>query len=123
MVVIGKIIEKILREKRIPVTEFAKKINTNRNNVYNIFTRETIDTGLLLKISEILEYDFFQHYISDETTKNLINDRSNIYLVNSEIQQLKKQNDELLAEIDNFRSRLQDKEIIIELLQNEISKK
>jgi hypothetical protein len=38
----------VLREKRIPVNEFAKKINTNRNNVYHIFRRETIDTGLLV---------------------------------------------------------------------------
>ncbi len=117
MVVIGKIIEKILREKRIPITEFAKKINTNRNNVYHIFNRKTLDTGLLARISEILEHDFFQYYISEQTAKAIVSEKSNLYLVNSELQKLKKENDAFKAEIAELRGRLKDKELIIELMQ------
>ena len=119
MIAIGKIIEKVLREKHIPVTKFAQKINTNRNNVYSIFQRETIDTGLLLKICEVLGHDFFQYYISEQTRADIANDRANLYLVNSEIQQLKKKAEALEAEINSLKSQLRDKEIIIELLQKD----
>lgn len=117
MVEIGKKIEEILRKKRIPIVEFAQKINTNRNNVYSIFRRKTIDTGLLLKISEILEFDFFQFYITDKTRSSLVSDRSNIYLVNSELKTLKGQNDKLEKEIKDLKNRLEDKEMIIKLLK------
>jgi transcriptional regulator with XRE-family HTH domain len=60
---IGKIIEDKLREKGISVSEFARRINTNRNNAYDIFRRDSIDTQLLQKISTVLEYDFFHHFI------------------------------------------------------------
>lgn len=60
MIHIGQKIEEIVRVKRFPIVEFARKINTTRNNVYNIFSRESIDTELLRKIGNILEFDFFQ---------------------------------------------------------------
>jgi hypothetical protein len=118
MVAIGKIIEKVLREKRIPVNEFAKKINTNRNNVYHIFRRETIDTGLLVKIGEILEHDFFQYYISKQTISNIATEKANVYLVNSELKKLQEKNESLSKETNELRSRLHDKEMIIELLKS-----
>lgn len=62
MVHIGKMIEVELKKKRCSVAEFAKKINTDRNNVYNIFKRKSIDTDLLYKISIALEYNFFLAY-------------------------------------------------------------
>jgi transcriptional regulator with XRE-family HTH domain len=62
MVHIGKKIKSQLTVRKISVLDFAKKINTNRNNVYNIFTRQSIDTELLYKICIILNHDFFQYY-------------------------------------------------------------
>lgn len=44
------------------VTEFAKKINYSRRNIYSIFEKESIDTSLLKKIGDILEIDFFVDY-------------------------------------------------------------
>lgn len=60
MVHIGKLIKKQLELKKLSVAEFAQKINTNRNNVYDIFKRTSIDTELLYKISIILNFDFFK---------------------------------------------------------------
>jgi transcriptional regulator with XRE-family HTH domain len=62
MVHIGKKIKQQLALHKLSVSEFATKINTNRNNVYNIFTRQSIDTDLLYKIGIILNHDFFQYY-------------------------------------------------------------
>jgi transcriptional regulator with XRE-family HTH domain len=62
MVHIGKKIKSQLTVRKISVLDFSNKINTNRNNVYNIFTRQSIDTELLYKICIILNHDFFQYY-------------------------------------------------------------
>lgn len=42
--------------------ELGYAVNTARQNVYKILNKKTMDTGMLLKISKVLEYDFFQHY-------------------------------------------------------------
>jgi len=59
---IGQQIKLVLESKGISVTEFSKRINKSRENIYSIFTRKTIDTGLLSKIAEVLEFDFFIYY-------------------------------------------------------------
>lgn len=59
---IGNKIKAVLKERRYKKTEFADKINISRTVVYDIFKRETIDTGLLKKISEVLNHDFFNYY-------------------------------------------------------------
>jgi len=115
MVSIGKIIEKIVREKRFPITEFAQKINTNRNNVYDIFRRDTIDTGLLLKISEVLEHDFFTDLLSDVSTTEKTAHSTN--QVSTDITLLKKRIEELEKELKITQSQLKDKELIIELMR------
>lgn len=42
------------------VTWFALQLNCDRRNIYNIFVRQSIDTELLLRISKILQYNFFK---------------------------------------------------------------
>lgn len=71
MLHIGKLIKEKLKKRGLSVAEFALKINTNRNNVYNIFERTSIDTEFLYKISIILSYDFFKHYNPLEEKKDL----------------------------------------------------
>ena len=59
---IGKTIEHVLREQGRSVSWFAKQICCERTNVYSIFRRSSIDTDLLMRISKILSYDFFEEY-------------------------------------------------------------
>ena len=68
---IGKIIKEAVKTNGISVTEFAKKINYSRRNIYSIFEKESIDTSLLAKISEVLDKNFFVHYTSS-SKKNTI---------------------------------------------------
>jgi transcriptional regulator with XRE-family HTH domain len=70
--IIGQIIKEHVKQQRMSVTEFAKEINVERSNAYNIFERENIDTGLLKKIGQILEYDFFQDLLEPETIKKIV---------------------------------------------------
>jgi len=55
---IGSIIKKILTEKSMTIAEFARKINRERQTVYDIFERKSMDIDLLIKISDALDYDF-----------------------------------------------------------------
>lgn len=61
---IGSKIKGIVDKKGMTVSEFGRRINKSRENVYSIFKRKTIDTGLLITISKVLEHDFFQYYTS-----------------------------------------------------------
>ncbi len=56
---IGKLIEQELRHQERSVTWLSRKLHCDRRNVYDIFTREYIDTGLLYRISLALGTDFF----------------------------------------------------------------
>ncbi|MEY2651596.1 MAG: hypothetical protein RLZZ321_689, partial [Bacteroidota bacterium] len=41
---IGREIKRVLDDSDLSVTEFARKINKSRGNVYSILTRSSIDT-------------------------------------------------------------------------------
>lgn len=71
------------------VTEFAKKINKSRGNVYSIFLRNAIETDLLVIISDVLQYDFFQLF--SNSNKQL----------NEKIEELEKQNF-ILSKLNEF---------------------
>lgn len=64
---IGNIIHKRFKESGLSVTEFATRINRTRGTVYDIFSRKSIDTDLLITISDVLQYDFFQEYYQQES--------------------------------------------------------
>lgn len=64
---IGNIIHERFKESGLSVAEFATRINRTRGTVYDIFSRKSIDTDLLITISEVLHYDFFQEYYTHET--------------------------------------------------------
>lgn len=44
------------------MTWLSRKIHCDRRNVYDIFTRPYIDTGLLYKICVAMHTDFFRYY-------------------------------------------------------------
>lgn len=51
--------------RKYSISWFAEQIHCDRRNIYYIFERPTIDTGLLLQISKALQHNFFQD-IADE---------------------------------------------------------
>ena len=62
MVNIGEIIKQKLKERRKTVVWLAREMSCSRTNIYKIFEKSSIDTAELLRISSILEYDFFAVY-------------------------------------------------------------
>lgn len=65
MIHIGSCIQAELKRQERSVVWFARKINCDRSNVYNIFSRNTIDTELLMRISLILNHNFFVDYAQE----------------------------------------------------------
>ena len=65
---IGKIIENKVSEERISKSAFAKRIGLQRQNIdKTVFDKHSLDTDLLVTISEALGHNFFQYYKSDES--------------------------------------------------------
>lgn len=70
---IGKIIEEELRRQERTVTWLSRKIHCDRRNIYDIFSRTSIDTDLLYRLSLALHKDFFAYF---STNLQLINNQS-----------------------------------------------
>ena len=56
---IGQVIRREVTRKGIKVPWLAQQLGCHRNNVYLIFSRQWIDTNTLMKLAQILDYDFF----------------------------------------------------------------
>lgn len=48
-----------MTKRGISASWLARQLCCERTNVYSIYRRRSVDTGLLVKLSMILEYDFF----------------------------------------------------------------
>ncbi len=59
---IGHVIKNELKNQGRTITWLSKQLGYTRQNLYKIFERKWIYTDLLYKISQIMHYDFFQHY-------------------------------------------------------------
>ena len=56
---IGKLIQSVLKSQGRSVTWLANELGCCRTNLYLIFQKRHIDTELLIRISKILGYNFF----------------------------------------------------------------
>ncbi len=64
---IGSLIKEKMEERVLSVSDFAHALHYERTNIYKIFKRSSIDVDLLLRISEVLAYDFLREvYLADE---------------------------------------------------------
>ncbi len=67
---IGEKIKEITERRGMSKSELGRRLNMSPTNVHKIFKRETIDTGLLQKISDVLEYNFFIYYSTGKAYEN-----------------------------------------------------
>lgn len=67
MIEIGQKIKEVFDSQGMKLTAFADELGTVRQNVYRIFRKRHVDTGLLLKISQVLNHNFFQYYVDTNT--------------------------------------------------------
>ena len=62
---IGTHIRQRLDEQHQTVVWLSRQLACSRTNVYKIFEKSNLDTALLMRISLVLDYDFF-NLCSDE---------------------------------------------------------
>lgn len=56
---IGLLIKEELEKQERSISWFARKLSCDRSNIYRLFQKDSVDTGLLLRISILLNHDFF----------------------------------------------------------------
>ena len=59
---IGEYIRKQLHREERSIIWLAGKLNYDRTNIYRLLKKPSLDTHLLLRISKILNHDFFTYY-------------------------------------------------------------
>ncbi len=59
---IGEVIREKVEKSGMTITEFAKKIHTSRRSVYQIFSKNSIDTDTLHNIAKVLGSDWIVEY-------------------------------------------------------------
>lgn len=69
---IGELIKRELSRQERTVVWFANRLSCDRTNVYRIFSKRSLDTELLVRISIVLGHNFFADIASE-----LDNDLSN----------------------------------------------
>ena len=72
--IIGKEIKELVKKRGYTAEYMAKELNVSKPNVYDIYKRSSIDTGLLERLCQVLNYNFFSRYAimySTEKEKDL----------------------------------------------------
>ncbi|MBR1514450.1 MAG: helix-turn-helix domain-containing protein [Bacteroidales bacterium] len=62
---IGKEIKKKVEERKMTVVGLSRELGCHRTNIYRIFDSPTVDSGVLSRLSLILDFDFFKLYSDD----------------------------------------------------------
>ena len=60
--IIGQEIKRVVKKRGLTVEELATALNVSKPNVFDIYRRETIDTGLLERLCKVLNHNFFQSF-------------------------------------------------------------
>ena len=67
---IGQLIQKKMEADGRKTSWLASKIGCNRNNIYQIYQHESLDTEILVKICILLEINLFYPYFEYINKKN-----------------------------------------------------
>ena len=57
---LGNMIKRELKAQGRSVSWLARTINMERSSIYKIFERNSLDVGLLIRISIVMDHDFFK---------------------------------------------------------------
>ena len=67
---IGERIKQELKKQGKTSVWLAEQLGCHRTNIYKVYDRTTIDTGMLFHISKILKVDFFKYYSDALSSKS-----------------------------------------------------
>jgi transcriptional regulator with XRE-family HTH domain len=113
---IGHKIKEVFDAQHMKLTDFADQLGTVRQNVYRIFKKRHLDTGLLLKISQVLNHNFFQYYIAAPQNDHE-QESEQVTRLRSDFIEYQRQLDLAKKEIDYLRKIIKLMEEKAELIQ------
>jgi transcriptional regulator with XRE-family HTH domain len=119
---IGHKIKDVFDARNMKLTEFADELGTVRQNVYRIFKKRHLDTGLLLKISQVLDHNFFQYYVPQQT-QSTCEDNEQTLQLRSQLTDCQRQLDLARKEVDYLRKiikLMEEKAELVQQLEKEI---
>jgi len=59
---IGHLIREQLKADQRSASWLAREIGCSRNHVYKIFSKSSLDSDLIFRISKAMNFNFFQYY-------------------------------------------------------------
>ena len=62
---IGQLIQDQLKKDQRSVGWLSRQIPCTRNHVYKLFKKPSLDADLLLRISTVMQFNFFQYYSTE----------------------------------------------------------
>ena len=104
--IIGQEIKRVVKKRGLTVEELATALNVSKPNIFDIYRRETIDTGLLERLCKVLNHNFFQSFSERHQTDD-----------HKEIVQLYKE------QIDFLKHLVKEKEDMYHALAKALDKK
>ncbi len=92
---IGTEIRKCAKKKGMRTETMAKLLNVSTPNVYKIFERKSMDTDLLARVCEVLDFNFFTFYAKRFRTEMESDALDLCRMENSMLRDVLKEKDEL----------------------------
>lgn len=62
---IGHLIQAQLKADQRSVGWLAREIGCSRNHLYKVFRKPSLDSDLLLRISQAMQFNFFRYYTAE----------------------------------------------------------
>jgi len=92
---IGTEIRKRAKKKGMRTETMAKLLNVSTPNVYKIFERKSMDTNLLTRVCEVLDFNFFNFYTRRFKTEVETDALNLCRMENNMLREMIKEKDEL----------------------------
>ena len=114
---LGKKVGEVAKSKGYSQSDLGKKVNLSKPGIASMYKRSGIDSDLLIKISEELDYDFFKHIYENTSIKkfkqqelaNFISEIDTLKSENELLKRLVKKNDQILDLQFKLISELEEK--------------
>jgi transcriptional regulator with XRE-family HTH domain len=94
-VAIGKQIQAVVKKRGMKVEELAKRLNVSKPNIYDIYRRNTIDTGLLERLCKVLDHNFFETFAHKYRTQQERDSYEYVMRENALLKQMVRDKEEL----------------------------
>lgn len=107
----GAIVEHAIRRQNVNISELSRRMKVNRKTLYNWFQNKKLDTEVIRKIGQVINYDF-----SNDLHISLSQDAENDFAEKAGIQS--DSPDSIYYWMEKYISLLEDYKRLLKILEN-----